>query len=88
MKIALAREHCKTLEDVIAQARVVAGSGAATTTHLARGRYHATPIYDVLSAHPVIGKGKNKIPLQKAKLALAVRRSANYYLIEKIQRRH
>ncbi len=57
-------------------------------THLARGRYHATPIYDVLSAHPVIGKGKNKIPLQKAKLAMAVRGSANYYLIEKIQRRH
>ena len=57
-------------------------------THLARSRYHATPIYDVLSAHPVIGKGKNKIPLQKAKLAIAVRGSTNYYLIEKIQRRH
>ena len=57
-------------------------------THLARGRYHATPIYDVLSAHPVIGKGKNKIPQQKAKLAMAVRGSTNHYLIEKIQRRH
>jgi serine/threonine-protein kinase HipA len=57
-------------------------------THLARGSYHATPIYDVLSAHPVIGKGKNKIPQQKAKLAMAVRGSTNHYLIEKIQRRH
>jgi serine/threonine-protein kinase HipA len=57
-------------------------------THLARGRYQATPIYDVLSAHPVIGTGKNKIPLQKAKLAMAVRGSTNHYLIEKIQRRH
>jgi len=56
--------------------------------HLARGRYHATLIYDVLSAHPVIGKGKNQIPPQKAKLAMAVRGSTNYYLIEKIQRRH
>ncbi|OIO82366.1 MAG: toxin HipA, partial [Gallionellaceae bacterium CG1_02_56_997] len=56
--------------------------------HLARGRYRATPIYDVLSAHPVIGKGKNQIPPQKAKLAMAVRGSTNYYLIEKIQRRH
>ncbi|MFA6920782.1 MAG: type II toxin-antitoxin system HipA family toxin [Gallionella sp.] len=56
--------------------------------HLPRGRYHATPIYDVLSAHPVIGKGKNQIPPQKAKLAMAVRGSTNYYLIEKIQRRH
>ena len=57
-------------------------------TYLARGHYHATPIYDVFSAHPVIGKVKNKIPLQKAKLAMAVRECANYYLIEKIQRRH
>lgn len=57
-------------------------------THLAGGRFHATPIYDVLSAHPVIGKGKNKISQQKAKLAMAVRGSTNYYLIEKIQRRH
>jgi len=28
--------------------------------------YRATPIYDVLSAHPVIGKKKNQIALQKA----------------------
>jgi len=56
--------------------------------HLAGGRYRATPIYDVLSAHPVIGKGKNKISPQKAKLAMAVRGSPNCYLIEKIQRRH
>ena len=56
--------------------------------HQARGRYRTTPIYDVLSAHPVIGKGKNKIPPQKAKLTMAVRGSTNYYLIEKIQRRH
>ncbi len=56
--------------------------------HLPRGRYRATPIYDVLSAHPVIGKGRNKIPSQKAKLAMAVRGTNNYYLIDKIQRRH
>ena len=56
--------------------------------HLPGGRYHATPIYDVLSGHPVIGKGKNQISPQKAKLAMAVRGSTNYYLIEKIQRRH
>jgi len=57
-------------------------------THLARGRYRATPIYDVLSAHPVIGKGKNKVPLKKAKFAMAVRGSTNHYLIDNIQRRH
>lgn len=56
--------------------------------HLAGGRYRATPIYDVLSAHPVIGKKKNQIAPQKAKLAMSVRGSTNYYLIEQIQRRH
>ena len=56
--------------------------------HQQRGRYHASPIYDVLSAHPVIGQGKNQISPQKAKLAMAVRGSTNYYLIEKIHRRH
>jgi len=56
--------------------------------HLPGGRYHATPIYDVLSVHPVIGKGKNQISPQKAKLAMSVRGSSNHYLIEKIQRRH
>ena len=56
--------------------------------HLPGGRYRATPIYDVLSAHPVIGTGKNRISPQKAKLAMALRGSTNYYLIEKIQRRH
>ncbi len=57
-------------------------------THLAKGRYRATPIYDVLSAHPVIGKGKNQIAPQKAKLAMSVRGSTNYYLIDNIQRQH
>jgi len=56
--------------------------------HLPGGSYRATPIYDVLSAHPVIGKGKNKISPHKAKLAMAVRGSTNHYLIESIQRRH
>ena len=56
--------------------------------HLPGGRYRATPIYDVLSGHPVIGKGKNQISPHKAKLAMAVRGSTNYYLIDKIQRRH
>lgn len=56
--------------------------------HLSAGNYRATPIYDVLSAHPVIGTGKNRISPHKAKLAMAVRGSTNYYLIEKVQRRH
>jgi len=56
--------------------------------HLRGGSYHATPIYDVLSAHPVIGTGRNQISPHKAKLAMAVRGSTNYYQIDRIQRGH
>jgi len=56
--------------------------------HLPGGSYRATPIYDVLSAHPVIGTGKNQISPHQARLAMAVRGSTHYYLIEKILRRH
>jgi serine/threonine-protein kinase HipA len=56
--------------------------------HLPNRGYRATPIYDVLSAHPVIGRGRNKISPHKATLAMAVGGTTNYYLIEKILRRH
>lgn len=56
--------------------------------HLPGNRFHSTPIYDVLSAHPVIGSGKNQIPWQKAKLAMAIRGSTHHYRIAEIQRRH
>lgn len=52
------------------------------------GRFRMTPLYDVLSAHPVIGNGPNQIPMQKAKLAMAVRGGSNHYLMAQIQRRH
>lgn len=53
-----------------------------------QGRYHFTPLYDVLSAWPVIGQGNNQISWQKCKLAMAVRGSSNYYQLYRIQRRH
>ena len=37
---------------------------------LAKGRFHLTPIYDVLSAWPVIGRGNGKWEAQKVKLAM------------------
>ena len=53
-----------------------------------QSRYHLTPLYDVLSAWPVIGPGNNQIAWQKCKLAMAVHGSSNYYQIYRIQRRH
>jgi serine/threonine-protein kinase HipA len=55
---------------------------------LARGHYQLTPLYDVLSAWPIIGKRANEIPLEKAKLAMAVPGERPHYLLKSIQRRH
>ena len=38
----------------------------------AGGRYVLTPLYDILSAYPVIGHGKNLLAPEKVKLAMAV----------------
>lgn len=59
-----------------------------SVVHLPGGRYCATPLYDILSAHPILGTGRNRIAPQKAKLAMAVRGSSNLYLLGQIQRRH
>jgi serine/threonine-protein kinase HipA len=51
--------------------------------HRSGGTYHLTPLYDVLSAWPIIGHGKNQLPLEKAKLAMSLRgRRAHYRLSE------
>jgi serine/threonine-protein kinase HipA len=57
--------------------------------HRRGGRFGLTPLYDVLSAWPIIGDGPNRIAYQRAKLAMAIRgeKSAHYRLLE-IQSRH
>ena len=56
--------------------------------HLAGSRFQATPLYDVLSAHPILGTGANKLAPQRAKLAMAVRSTQNHYNLPQITRRH
>jgi serine/threonine-protein kinase HipA len=56
--------------------------------HLKSNRYEATPIYDVLSAHPIIGNGPNLLSARRVKLAMAVRGNNAHYLINDIRRRH
>lgn len=52
------------------------------------GSYELTPMYDVLSAWPIIGGGANHVPLKKVKLAQAWLGKNRHYLAESIQRRH
>ena len=55
---------------------------------LAEGRYRMTPLYDVLSAWPVVGARQNQIHPTKLKLAMAFRGKGKHYRIAEIQRRH
>ena len=52
------------------------------------GSYRMTPLYDILSAWPIIGKGRRQLAYQKAELAMAVRGKNTHYEIAGIRRRH
>jgi serine/threonine-protein kinase HipA len=52
------------------------------------GRYQLTPLYDVLSAYPVLGEGPGKMSPFKAKMAMAVRSKNAHWKMQDILRRH
>lgn len=52
------------------------------------GRYQLTPLYDVLSAYPVLGEGPAKISPFRAKMAMAVRSKHAHWKMRDILRRH
>jgi serine/threonine-protein kinase HipA len=52
------------------------------------GGYRLTPRYDVLSAYPMLGHGRGKLPPQKAKMAMAVDGNNRHYLWAGIRARH
>lgn len=53
------------------------------------GSFHLTPLYDVVSAWPVVGDGPNQWKGKHIKLAMAMRgESGRYYDCSRIQRRH
>ena len=56
--------------------------------HRTGGTYDLTPLYDVLSAWPIIGHGKNQLAIEKAKLAMSVRGKTARYRLKEITARH
>jgi serine/threonine-protein kinase HipA len=52
------------------------------------GGYRLTPLYDVLSAYPVLGKKANQLSPNKVKLAMAVEGKSRHYHWNGILRRH
>jgi len=54
----------------------------------AGGKYSLTPMYDVLSAWPIVGKKSNQLPWQNTKLAMALLGKSRHYHLANIMRRH
>lgn len=54
----------------------------------AGGAYRLTPLYDVLSAWPIIGNRKNQLAWKNAKLAMAISGGNRHYAMATILRRH
>lgn len=52
------------------------------------GRFRLTPMYDVMSAYPVIGTGPNQWAARDLKLAMALIGKNRHYHMHNIQRRH
>lgn len=55
---------------------------------LPRGAYQLTPLYDVMSAWPIIGRGKRLLAPQKVRLAMALLGASKHYRMHDIQVRH
>ncbi len=52
------------------------------------GRYSLTPLYDVISAYPILGTGHNQLAPQKVKMAMAALAKNRHYAWAEIQPRH
>lgn len=52
------------------------------------GNFALTPLYDVLSAHPILGHGANQLAPEKVKLSMAIRGENAHYHWTEIQGRH
>lgn len=52
------------------------------------GGFNLTPLYDILSAFPILGHGKNRLAPEKARMAMSVRGRQKHYHWQRITRRH
>jgi serine/threonine-protein kinase HipA len=56
--------------------------------HERNATYRMTPLYDVLSAWPIIGDGPKQLSWRRAKVAMAWRSENPHYRLSEIRRRH
>lgn len=53
-----------------------------------QGAFEMTPLYDVLSVYPMMGKRPGQLAPQKARMAMALRTKNAHWKLAEIQRRH
>ncbi|KIS38259.1 serine/threonine-protein kinase HipA [Stenotrophomonas maltophilia WJ66] len=59
------------------------------SVHLeAGGRFRLTPVYDVLSVYPILGRGPNQLDPRNAQLAMAVHGKNRHRKLHLVRRRH
>ncbi|TFZ47902.1 type II toxin-antitoxin system HipA family toxin [Stenotrophomonas maltophilia] len=59
------------------------------SVHLAPGgRFRLTPVYDVLSVHPILGRGPHQLDPRNAQLAMAVQGKNRHRRLHLVRRRH
>ncbi len=56
--------------------------------HEVAGRYRMTPLYDVLSAWPIMGEKVNQLSWHDARLAMAFRSGSAHYKLNEVYPRH
>jgi serine/threonine-protein kinase HipA len=56
--------------------------------HERGGTYRLTPLYDILSTWPIVGRGRNKLDYRKLALAMAVRSKNAHWKLSDIRPRH
>ena len=96
LRILATSKHPKDASRAFVRAQIVFWILAATDGHAKNfslfhergGTYRMTPLYDVLSAWPIIGPGPRHLAWQKAKLAMAVRGKNAHRKLKEILPRH
>ena len=56
--------------------------------HLRGGGFTLTPLYDVLSAWPIVGEGPSQVSEHRARLAMALRAKNTHYKLRDVRARH
>ncbi|ALK32737.1 type II toxin-antitoxin system HipA family toxin [Burkholderia plantarii] len=86
---ALDRRHFFTTQLVFWLLAAADGHGKNfSIAHLPEARYRATPLYDVLSFHPILGRRAGQIAPQRLRMAMAVRGTHKHYGWQEIRTRH